>query len=62
MPAACTSSSTSFFLISGLLTSSTTKVSAGPKALHNTAFIRHLIYCLLECSTQATEFNLYTDK
>ncbi|MNN49357.1 hypothetical protein D3C81_1638770 [compost metagenome] len=38
-PAACTSSTISFFLACGLATSSRTNVSAGPNALHNTAFI-----------------------
>ena len=39
-PAACTSISTSFFFGSGLGRSSSTRVSAGPKALHSRAFIK----------------------
>ncbi|MCY1284294.1 hypothetical protein D9M69_356210 [compost metagenome] len=38
-PAACTSRSTSNFFGAGLGTSSSTRVSAGPKALHSTAFM-----------------------
>ncbi|MNT57731.1 hypothetical protein D3C72_1951250 [compost metagenome] len=38
-PAACTSSRISFFFGTGLATSSSTRSRAGPRVLHNTAFI-----------------------
>ncbi|MNE87895.1 hypothetical protein D3C80_1851400 [compost metagenome] len=38
-PAACTSRRISLFFASGLATSSTTRSLAGPRVLHNTAFI-----------------------
>ena len=41
-PAACTSISTSFFFGSGLGRSSRTRLEAGPKALHRTAFMTRI--------------------